>query len=279
MARLASQQPSSPRPASPLGEKATADQTGLLDGKLKALARQLVEPGSVYSRGEDDPRWRAAVELGESSNPRGIPLLLDALRKGVFYQPVVSALKQLGFKPNTPELEALFLYAEHGATAGERAIPGIELILRRGCERWLRSQALRHLEQIGGERAADAICRALEDPQTYTLFRITDAERAYKRLGRAPPVTLDIKRFTFRPGESSEAEIIQILKRLCEEYDAEERIGNIRFLEVQGKGIGEYLNNHGGLYEMRRVFGVVKRGTRYTRGLEFLWSGIGVWQA
>ena len=69
MARLASQQPSSPRPASPLGEKATADQTGLLDGKLKALARQLVEPGSVYSRGEDDPRWRAAVELGESSTP------------------------------------------------------------------------------------------------------------------------------------------------------------------------------------------------------------------
>lgn len=74
----------------------------------------------------------------------------------------------------------------------------------------------------------------------------------------------------------TESEMIAILRDLCAAYVADDT-AKIGALEPKATAIGEELHRHGGLAEMRRVFG--KLGNiRGARTLEMHWGGIGDWR-
>jgi hypothetical protein len=74
----------------------------------------------------------------------------------------------------------------------------------------------------------------------------------------------------------SDSEMLDVLRRLCNAYAADD-MRAINQLEPQATQIGEELNQHGGLQEMQRVFGLVGN-VRGARTLEMHWGGIGDWR-
>jgi len=70
-------------------------------------------------------------------------------------------------------------------------------------------------------------------------------------------------------------EMLSILKKLCNAYAQNEP--TYKELEPIATKIGEQLNEHGGIKEMRRIFDKLG-GIRGARTLEMHWDGIGDWR-